>query len=211
MSDKEEETPPLLVNRVLGFRQFNLAADGKKLRLQSCGVQHTWEPGVNTAICKPPLINELRSAAKSLPKPDHAAPDAQCPCGIYAYHGIGPPVTEYGDHPWAAIQAWGRMQVHHNGFRAEFAQVVLLGIDAKPRNRAVFEMAEEYGCRIVKPNELKEAAREFGEPMPESLRPETQKFSPLPSGYVTINFSAVPSMNGRWEIIEGGKTIKVEE
>ncbi len=61
----------------------------------------------------------------------HEAPDADCECGLYAYHpwsGMGQHLVEDSGHRDGAVvglvEAWGRVEVHSEGFRAEYAKPV---------------------------------------------------------------------------------------
>lgn len=103
----------------------------------------------------------------------HNAPDHDCHCGLYGLHEYGTTAGfNYGDtYPWAVIQAWGKMQVHRDGFRAEFAEIMLLGISSHMRNKSVLKMAERYNVPLVQRTELQREAQRFGRVVPESLRP----------------------------------------
>ena len=72
-----------------------------------------WEPGANTAVCH---------AGRR-----HTPPAADCMCGLYAL------ASEYDhrlhgrdDQIVGAIAAWGDIELHRTGFRAEHAAVVAL-------------------------------------------------------------------------------------
>jgi hypothetical protein len=159
---------------VIGFRQWNVDGD---LRLTSSAMQYAWTPGVNEAKC-----------CKGQGKPCKYAPNPKCECGLYALHA---PEFWYGDD--AAIQgmsmftvggmsgmyvagllsAWGRMEVHHNGFRAQYAQPVAIAVPDRKRDAAIARaVAAEYSLPTVPQSELERIAPEFGSPVPESMRPE---------------------------------------
>ena len=178
------ETSPDLVQPVLGYRSWSVAAG----RLRSNGLgDYEWKPGVNEASCRGvDLAAPWRGSIFAAPAIDgHRAPKRECGCGFYALSDV--PYT-MGTHTGGpaivgAIAAWGRIEVHRDGFRAEKAQVVVLGIpDAAvndPDRRELIErLAQSYGCRAVPMCDLRDAAREHGIEMPEELLPEV----PEPSG-----------------------------
>lgn len=56
----------------------------------------------------------------------HSAPSSDCKCGIYAQHEIKDMVA-FAASPreiLGKIQAWGNIEIHEQGFRAEHAQIV---------------------------------------------------------------------------------------
>jgi len=99
----------------------------------------------------------------------HHAPDPECECGLYAYH---PWISSTdADLRWfharavyGFIEAWGRIEVHAQGFRAEYARPVAfiqpspdgLGGDQKqielyrPR---LARLARECGAELIGPGE----------------------------------------------------------
>lgn len=108
--------------------------------------------------------------------PDHAAPDPDCMCGLYANHNV--PDEGAGsyasDTVLGAVLAWGRLEVHPNGFRAQYAEPIVLGYSgAQPYDlvRTIQAIGSELGLEVVPLDELERAARRHGEPVPEQLRP----------------------------------------
>jgi hypothetical protein len=71
------------------------------------------------------------------------------------------------------IVGWGRIQVHHQGFRSEFARVAALAVPRTKRDAAIVRaVAAEYDVPCVPAGGLARIADEFGSTIPESLRPE---------------------------------------
>jgi len=179
---------PDLTRKVIGFRTWEVVRDG---RLHSTGVGDTiWLPGPQRARC---LLAEeeveiqtwqSRRPARVRGVEPHPAPAPGCECGFYALHdpssaakrgGIlsGVPSLVIG-----AVAAWGKLEVHHEGFRAEWVEPVLLAIPdpmwaLNPELASrVRETAGDYGLELVAPADLEIAARTHGGVVPETLRPE---------------------------------------
>ena len=138
--------------------------------------------GVNRAECR--RMAYLRAMPGAVPwgpgfapRRAHTAPEATCACGLYAWHDVTrlprPPGWE-AEWVYGAVLAWGTTEVHADGFRAEFAEPVVLAYsdDQTHRHvRRVQAIASELGLRAVELERLEEAAAELGEPVPEELRP----------------------------------------
>lgn len=160
---------PTFSECVIGYRSWKL--DDWVLTPVSFG--SPWRPGVNRAVCK---AHETASVwyldPSEQPKPKtHPAPQQNCTCGLHAYHEI----PEQPDGTGAqiivgAVAAWGNLQVHCNGFRAEYAQIVALVADA-----GLDEIAELYGVPLVAREMLAAEAQQHGSPLPTSMRPKFQK------------------------------------
>ena len=60
----------------------------------------------------------------------HRAPDPECDCGLYAYHPAS--LTRdhirgsYGTLLTGIVEAWGRIELHEGGFRAQYARPILV-------------------------------------------------------------------------------------
>ena len=80
----------------------------------------------------------------------HKAPAKQCGCGLY------------GTHPWAGgtqgeilgvIEAWGRVELHAGGFRAERARPIALFVVENETTlavaRALRRTAKRYECELI--------------------------------------------------------------
>lgn len=177
MTEQRTLEPPTFAECVIGYRCWNINALGQleSLRVGWC----CWARGVNHAQC------ELRGFGVI---ERHAAPQRDCSCGLYACHALEHvlPVRR-GGYPTdaacradgvvpvvGAVAAFGNLQVHPNGFRAERAGVVALaflpGMGDWARKR-VARIARRYGVACVDLAELEREAHRHGAPLPESVRP----------------------------------------
>lgn len=120
------ESAPDLTRKVLGYRLF-MTRGGHAL--SSVGVPNLWRPGVNDARC---LLPPGFPGGHDHP---HHAPHPRCACGLYAYHR---PMAVWGTREYgfdaagglctvaAVTLSWGRVEVHHDGVRAEHAEILAL-------------------------------------------------------------------------------------
>jgi glycine cleavage system H protein len=147
---------PDFVEPVVGFRAWHLDDDG---RLSAWSFDHVWAPGANAAVC-------LRDAR-------HRAPVASCMCGLYALSDPSDRRLNFsGDQAVGAIAAWGDMEVHRSGFRAEHACVVALattGMESEARLARLRRAAERYRCALVPARGLSAEAHRHGAPLPADL------------------------------------------
>jgi hypothetical protein len=170
------------------------------LQLTAAHLGHPWVRGENVAKCLRDhetgvVMIMTTTAGVTIPvgeweslTPPHEAPAPGCHCGLYALHAptfwYGPDATRaqgglLGRHPASGcyvaglVAAWGRMEVHADGFRAERARVVAIAIPDRKRDAAVARaVAAEYGVPTVPQAELERVAGEFGASVPNHLRPE---------------------------------------
>ena len=101
-------------------------------------------------------------------------------CGLYALNDSGDARLALGD-VWGAIAAWGSVQVHRTGFRAELACVVALAADeaADAERRWRLEaVARAYGVPLVPAGELEAAALVHGSPLAFDGLPASRPSSP---------------------------------
>lgn len=164
---------PDFVEPVVGYRGWRLGQDGRLAPLGWEGAP-AWQPGINQALCQAHLLSGRRSS--------HAAPDSRCRCGLYALrsvrtHGlqlyrdatIRPPVAV------GAIAAWGAIEAHRTGFRAQYACVLALAVHKKmtPYERATVERAgERYGVPVVQwRGPLETESLRHASPLPADLVP----------------------------------------
>lgn len=108
----------LFAGRVRGVRRWNvIPGPGGELRLAGLNGE-LWERGGPT---------KAHCTARRQP---HHAPEPMCSCGLYAHHpwatdDLGPlrlgPFSIHG-----LVQAWGCVQLHQTGFRAQWAQPTCL-------------------------------------------------------------------------------------
>jgi hypothetical protein len=71
-----------------------------------------------------------------------------------------------------AVVAWGRLEVHANSFRAEYAKPV--AIIRGPNRRMCEEVARRYSCSLVPIEDVESVARRHGRGLPEALRPSPE-------------------------------------
>lgn len=125
------------------------------------------------------------------PEPPKACDHAPGPCGqcgLYAYHdALGELSAEegpFGNTEWVcgAVAAWGKLEVHKDGFRAEFAEIVALGYVESwplPWIERVEKAARAYDVPHLPGKELERYVAMVGERVPESLLPEPEKPKPV--------------------------------
>lgn len=175
MSAHEEQQAPELGMEIIGFRQWRVDDD---LRLTSTHKSEPWEPGWNTAVCRP----VFGRGEEPHPVP---GPSLICECGLYALHSPNQfwythdaerpalrLVAAQKDIVAGIVAARGRVEVHHSGFRAEQAKVVAIAVPSSKRLAALARaVAAEYAVPAVPIEHLEEVAGEYGHTVPESLRP----------------------------------------
>lgn len=153
---------PDLVDAVVGYRAWRLEEDGA-LVPWTLGAAGAWAPGTNTAAC-----HYARWTGRPAGRP-HAPPGPQCMCGLYALHD--PSDERLALHPGqavGAIAAWGEIEVHATGFRAERACVVALARPDRADDEtaeALERAADRYGVDLVPPGALSAAASRHGLPV----------------------------------------------
>lgn len=119
--------PPDLMEHVIAFRQWKV--DWTNLTLGPIGIGGSpWTgPVWQTAECR-----NNGGYGGNAPY-GHRAPHPHCHCGLYALHDFPesqPPAygSEKPSQVWGVVQAKGRMEVHSDGIRAEFARPVMLAM-----------------------------------------------------------------------------------
>lgn len=180
---------PDITEKVIGFRYWR--PETGWLKSQGIG-EHYWGRGVNEAKCEAGVRSSQGFAyftwstaqfafsdEPKVTKPHHA-PGNGCTCGLHAYHkplpglsGAGP-FTGEAMHILGAVKAWGRMEVHSNGFRAQYAEVLALAYnEAWPLAMVELtkELARSYEVDCVPMDRLEAFALEQGSPIPPDLYP----------------------------------------
>ena len=160
---------PDLATAVVGFRSWRIANG----RLQSPYIPCRWEGRVMHARCYD--ANRALVRGEGWLDEPHASPHRDCQCGIYAYHRMGLR-SYYGEMWWCegVVSAWGRIEVHADGLRAEHARVEALGVPelGNPRlGPAVAAIGAALGVPVVATAALPELAAALGGPVPQRLRP----------------------------------------
>lgn len=149
----DPDRAPDLVGEVLGWRQWHVSPAGDLISANSHAV---WRAGPQRAICGG-IDGEW----------DHPAPQENCGCGWY---GIFEPP---GGGAVGLFRAWGKIIVHPNGFRAEWAEIVcLVGERTKKLERA----AAYYEIPLFESRDEAVAyARKGGHDfIPEDMRPKSE-------------------------------------
>lgn len=182
----KREPSPHVKGKVLGFRAWSL--DG--YQLTSVAIQSSaWKIGANEATCRRSAVGlpffppgYLQSLGLPEPEPTppperHEAPQHGCECGLYAYHAPFWSMAPEGDgvSVYGAVLAWGRVQVHHDGFRAQYAEPVVLAYSRRQvyeHVNAIKAIAGEMNVPCVELDELAARAVEFGATVEQELRPE---------------------------------------
>jgi hypothetical protein len=105
----------------------------------------------------------------------HPAPDPDCDCGVSAYHA---PDMRFSTVDFRGVSGivtlWGRVEVHPDRLRAEYARVEALALYSRwsPRQRnAVTGAARELGVELVDLREQTAAAAGYGAAVPPAHAP----------------------------------------
>jgi hypothetical protein len=176
------EDTPLVAGKIIGYRFWITKDYAGNLGLFSvyalANSPYEWKPRINEAHCRALVLPWFK---KPHHNPDHLAlhlaPDPDCECGFYALHSIDSSrlqilVSSHQkyNHKYVrgAIAAWGKVQVHREGFRAQYAQII--GFLADDPLSHLF--AERYGVGVYKSDDLVVHAQTIGEPLSPSLFPE---------------------------------------
>ena len=153
---------PDLVGAVVAFRAWRVV-DGALL---SPYIPCRWEGPVMHAECYP--ANRTLEFGRGWLATPHTAPHADCRCGIYAYHRPGVQAY-YGEFEWVdgIVAAWGRIEAHRDGLRAEHARVCALADRPGGPRRS----PGASGSTSSRPGDLAAAAADYGSALPASLVP----------------------------------------
>jgi hypothetical protein len=140
------DEPPLVPGTIHGVRSWRLR-DG---RIDGVFHHGEWLDGGRATLAS----CEIGSS--------HKAPRSDCTCGIYAYHPWSPAARAAYAHAEirrgsaegiaGIVEAWGEIEVHADGFRAERARPVVFFLPRRSggRHRALIEtLAERHHAVIV--------------------------------------------------------------
>jgi hypothetical protein len=143
---------PDLIEPVVAFRKWRVV-DG---RLRSLYEPNFWLDAMQQAECH----------AHNRGNPPHEAPQSGCTCGIYA--SFKPdydfPTVDYRGVS-GIVTAWGNVEVHADGLRAQWVQVEALSSYERWSSRqaeAVRAVADELGLDVVDLFDLEAAAGRYG-------------------------------------------------
>ncbi len=160
--------PILMAGSILGLRLWRTDSAFETLFSGMTGARWQTDGRATSATC----IRHDRGR--------HRAPGKDCSCGLYAHHPnrFPPQLSLRISRPYprvviGLVEAWGRIELHRQGFRAEFARPVAfvnyrwnppVGLDEEThqevfrRHRTIFEyrlaeLAERCDAEIIDPNE----------------------------------------------------------
>lgn len=164
---------PDLIQAVVGYRAWAVDRDGWLLPFSLAAISGPWRPGINHAVCH---YAKWQGANGTAVRESHAAPHPRCMCGLYGLADARDPRLPRSDMHLVvgAIGAWGDLEVHRSGFRAEFATVLALAVgrELSPSLRDPHERAaERYGVELVSPELLEVTGLRHAAPVPEALLP----------------------------------------
>jgi glycine cleavage system H lipoate-binding protein len=145
---------------LIGYRAWQI--DGGRLMPAGQPQAGAWERGIVTARCL--ALPRARAA--------HRAPGAKCTCGLYALASPRSHQLRYAGLPIGAIAAWGEIELHRTGFRAEHARVIALALPRRnpPGLRAqIQEAAAYYEVPAVPESLLESEACRHGRPVSAAL------------------------------------------
>jgi hypothetical protein len=151
---------PDLATPLVAFRSWRISGG----RLVSPFIPCRWTGRVMHATCFD-ANRALTRGTGWLAEP-HRSPDPRCQCGIYGYFEPGPR-SWYGEAYWCegVVTAWGHVEVHRDGFRAEHARVEALAEPAdgfRHAVEAVREAAAALGVPLVAAHGLRAFADGLG-------------------------------------------------
>jgi glycine cleavage system H protein len=153
----EDGGAPDFLEAVVGYRAWHVEDDG--LLRPWTFMALPWQPGANRAVC----ARDVR----------HSPPVADCMCGLYALTDPSDRRLDFrADQAVGAIAAWGDLEVHRSGFRAEHACVTALAVPDRAgfeQREALARAAERYGVPLVAADRLSDEALRHGAPLPDDL------------------------------------------
>lgn len=171
---------PDFVEPVVGYRAWRLTDDGE-LVPWTVTAAGPWATGVNTAVCH---ISRFAALMGEGPRrtPRHRPPATDCMCGLYALHDdTDPRIAPSAGGALGAIVAWGDLEVHATGFRAEHACIVALALPeraSEAEHERLRRAAARYRVALVPQDRLADAAREHGAPLPAFERLPVRRGAP---------------------------------
>ncbi|MQA75978.1 MAG: hypothetical protein GEU88_16870 [Solirubrobacterales bacterium] len=122
--DPGDRDVPLIAGRIHGIRVWRLDWAGGDARLRGFNAC-AWESDGRATVAE--------CAGRWHAGNPHAAPDPQCACGLYATHPHSAEVAlallDEEEPPRLSsiagvVEAWGRVELHEDGFRAQYARPV---------------------------------------------------------------------------------------
>ena len=137
MSDGD---PPVFPGVLYGLRRWKLSGPPRRRTLSAAFVDRPWPAGRKA----------YRATCNG--SNDHSAPDPECGCGIYAFHandrGLAGLRSLGTGEVIGLIEAWGNVELHADGFRAEHARIRLLLLTRGADERKLRELAARHGADV---------------------------------------------------------------
>jgi hypothetical protein len=133
---------PDLIEPVIGFRQWRMAADG----LLSIACDERWHGTRLVARCLAGRHEE------------ESSPVSMCSCGIYAWYGPCPRTASAPTRGYVAgaVVMWGAIELHGTGMRAQHCRVVALALPLSrcDKRSRVIDVAGHLGVPAVRHRDL---------------------------------------------------------
>lgn len=155
---------PDVAEPLIGYRAWHV--EGGRLLPATQTQAGPWKRGVNSARCV------TWRASRGGGKMAHQPPAAGCTCGLYALRSPRSGQLRRAGLPYGAIAAWGDVEVHHSGFRAQHACVVALALSPSlpaSTRREIERAADFYGVPALAPGLLEMEACQHGRPLSDEL------------------------------------------
>ncbi|HEV2813789.1 MAG TPA: hypothetical protein VGW10_11115 [Solirubrobacteraceae bacterium] len=150
-------TAPDFVEPIVGYRAWRVDGDALVPWSAARAGAAAWTAGVNQAVC-------LHLGAH----PGRVPPVAECSCGLYALARSTDERLRPAHEAVGAIAAWGDVEVHASGFRAQYAAVVALALPERcdgAHAAGLGAAARRYGVPVVPADGLVDTALEYGRPI----------------------------------------------
>lgn len=183
---------PRVTYRLLGFRQWRVLGQAPWIGSTGAGY-NVWSGADEVRATHRTSMEEIgRSLGVAFPQERHRAPAPGCHCGLNAYHDLAVAVraavvalkrgaprgpgdgAEGSRRVVGAVVARGNLEVHPDGFRAEYARPLALwepsGSGPHIRLRAA-EVARRLGIPALGSEDLAAYGAEFAEPVAMEHRP----------------------------------------
>ena len=160
----------------IGFRVWRIDEMLTGPRLASPHRYAVWLPGV---ALKAECQDESGAPAVAKPhrkQPELTPPIEDCMCGIYAYHEANQMIEAITSRlVGGAVLAWGRLTIHQEGFRSEFARPLALCYPPTflPGSVAssLARLANVYSLPVLDASHIAVFAAEFGESYRPAAKP----------------------------------------
>ena len=162
--------PPLIAGRIHGVRVWTIGLTDGTAELRGHG-DEPWAPDG-----KPTVARCLSGGRRRRRRVAHRPPIADCSCGLYALHPHAGRQGMYGfsrvahkragdafpEEVAGIVEAWGRIELHEDGFRAQFARPHTLALIGPSRDSdvgsVIVRLARRYGAEVVEVESTEELA-----------------------------------------------------